>query len=93
MEQILGIAKKDQPSSINIQFERNMSSCIKKVLKREVQAAIITQEIPMESVKKVCFSGYTVPQKSTYFYPKVICGYLFGSIKQDDNDKKIDRSF
>lgn len=93
LEKVLGIMRKDQTTSNKIEFERNMSSCIKKVLKREVQVAIITQDIPMIAVKEVCYSGYTLPQKSTYFYPKVICGYLFGSIKNEDNDKKIDRSF
>lgn len=93
MEKVLGIKKEKQPSSKKIRFERSMSTCIKKAISGKVQAAIITQEIPMQTVKDVCFSGYTLPQKSTYFYPKVICGYLFGSIKPEDNNAKIDRSF
>lgn len=93
MEKVLGIKKEDQPSSGHIRFERSMSTCIKMAISNKVQAAIITQEIPMQTVKDVCFSGYTLPQKSTYFYPKVICGYLFGSIKPEDNHAKIDRCF
>lgn len=93
MEKVLGIKKDKQPTSKRIKFERNLSVCIKKAVKRKVQAAIITQEIPIETVKEVCYTGYTLPQKSTYFYPKVICGYLFGSIKPEDNNEKIDRSF
>ncbi|MFN8887581.1 MAG: hypothetical protein ACK5WF_08990 [Cyclobacteriaceae bacterium] len=46
--------------------------------------AIITQEVSIEEVKQVCASGFTMPQKSTYFYPKVISGFLFSSIKQDE---------
>lgn len=93
MEKVLGIMKEKQPSSDKIRFERNLSACVKEVISGRSQAAILTQEIPMQTVKKVCFSGYTLPQKSTYFYPKVICGYLFGSIKPEDNHAKIDRSF
>ncbi|MEO9964376.1 MAG: DUF1015 domain-containing protein [Reichenbachiella sp.] len=93
MEKVLGIKKEKQPSSKKIRFERSMSACIKKVLSGKVQAAIITQEIPMQTVKEVCYTGFTLPQKSTYFYPKVICGYLFGSIKPEDNNAKIDLSF
>jgi uncharacterized protein (DUF1015 family) len=55
-----------------------------KVIKSEAQMAIITQEISIEEVKEVCSSGYTMPQKSTYFYPKVICGFLFSSIQEDE---------
>lgn len=92
-EKVLGIPKSDQPKSEQIEFERNFYKCLKKVWKGNVNAAIITQDIPMHTVKEVCFSGYTLPQKATYFYPKVICGYLFGSIKQEENDEPIDRCF
>ena len=92
-EKVLGIPKSDQPKSDHIQFERNFNKCLKKVLRGKADAAIITQDIPMHTVKEVCFSGHTLPQKSTYFYPKVICGYLFGSIKEEDNNEPIDRCF
>ena len=84
IEKILGIPGKKQRSSENISFERNFMDCLAKVKSDEAQCALITQEISMEEVKSVCFSGYTLPQKSTYFYPKVICGFLFGSIKEED---------
>ncbi|EMR02802.1 DUF1015 family protein [Cesiribacter andamanensis] len=53
-------------------------------MKEEAQCALIIKDISMEEVKRVCYSGYTMPQKSTYFYPKVICGFLFSSIKEDE---------
>lgn len=84
IEKALGIPGKDQRDSRNITFERNFATCLTKTMKQEAQFAIITKEINMETVKKVCHSGFTLPQKSTYFYPKVICGYLFGSIKDDE---------
>lgn len=84
IEKALGIAGKDQRKSENISFDRSFSDCLKKVLKEEVQLAIITNEVSIEDVKKVCHSGATMPQKSTYFYPKVICGFLFSSIKEDE---------
>ncbi len=84
IEKVLGIPGKEQRSSENISFERSFTDCITKVLKDQAQLAIITQDISIETVKKVCESGYTLPQKSTYFYPKVICGFLFGSIKEDE---------
>lgn len=84
IEKCLGIAGKDQRKSPHISFERNFTVCVKKTLSSEAQCALITKELDMETVEKVCSSGYTLPQKSTYFYPKVICGYLFGSIKEDE---------
>jgi uncharacterized protein (DUF1015 family) len=46
--------------------------------------AIITNEVSIEDVKRICHSGFTMPQKSTYFYPKVICGFLFSSIREEE---------
>lgn len=84
IEKILGIAGKEQRKSEAIQFERSFSECLKKVMHIEAQMAIITNEVSIEDVKKVCDSGFTMPQKSTYFYPKVICGFLFSSIKEEE---------
>ena len=93
IEKALGILGKDQRASTNISFERNFATCLTKTIKNEAQFAIITQDIDMETVKKVCYSGHTLPQKSTYFYPKVICGYLFGSIKNDEFEIPLNPGF
>ena len=93
IEKGLGIPGKHQRSSRNISFERNFANCLSATIKGDAQFAIITQDISMEEVKKVCYSGYTLPQKSTYFYPKVICGYLFASIKQDEFEFPFDLGF
>jgi uncharacterized protein (DUF1015 family) len=84
IEKILGIAGKDQRGSENISFDRSYSDCLAKVIKGESQMAIIAQEVSIEEIKQVCASGYTMPQKSTYFYPKVVGGFLFSSIKEDE---------
>lgn len=84
IEEVLGISGKVQRSSPHLEFDRSFGDCLTKVITDEVQMAIITNDISMNDVKKVCYSGYTMPQKSTYFYPKVICGFLFSSIKDDE---------
>lgn len=84
IEKVLGINGKDQRKSENIVFDRSFSDCLKRVLQNEAQLAIITNEVSIDDVKNVCHSGATMPQKSTYFYPKVICGFLFSSINQQE---------
>ena len=84
IERALGIPGREQRQSQHIEYDRSFSDCYTKVINGEIQMAIITQEVSIEDVKKVCASGYTMPQKSTYFYPKVICGFLFGSILEDE---------
>ncbi len=84
IEKILGIPGKDQRISEYIEFNRSFSDCLTGVLKETYQMAMITQEISIEDVLKVCETGYTMPQKSTFFYPKVICGFLFSSIQENE---------
>ncbi|GJM29251.1 MAG: hypothetical protein DHS20C17_18860 [Cyclobacteriaceae bacterium] len=84
LQEILGIPGEEQRSSSNIDYDRNFTDCVTRVKEGASQMAVITNELTMDIVKKVCFSGYTLPQKSTYFYPKVICGLLFGSINEDE---------
>ena len=93
IEKCLGIAGKEQRGSHNIQFERNFTKCLQQVSSGAAQCALITKYISIETVKQVCYSGYTLPQKSTYFYPKVICGFLFGSIKDDEFNSFFDEAF
>jgi uncharacterized protein (DUF1015 family) len=84
LERLLGIRGKDQRSSEHVSFERSFSECMNQVQHGDKQVAIITNGISMQEVKNVCYSGYTMPQKSTYFYPKAICGYLFSSIDDEE---------
>ena len=92
-EKGLGILGKDQRSSSHLSFDRNFAECVIKASKGQCQLAIITQDISIETVKEVCYSGYTLPQKSTYFYPKVVCGFLFGTIHPDEFTSPFDAAF
>lgn len=89
IEKVLGILGKEQRQSDKIFFDRSFGDCLTKVIREEAQMAIITNEVSIEEVKNVCASGYTMPQKSTYFYPKVICGFVFSSIKEEDFKSEI----
>jgi uncharacterized protein (DUF1015 family) len=84
IEKVLGIPGKEQRKSEHISFDRSFSDCMARVIRDEAQMAIITQEVTLEEILAVCQSGYTMPQKSTYFYPKVICGFIFGSIQENE---------
>ncbi len=83
IEKTLGIEGKDQRADSHLEFERNFSTCLSKVQSGEAQIALITNDIKMQEILDVCHSGFTMPQKSTYFYPKAICGFLFNSIAED----------
>ena len=59
----------------------------------KARLAFITNEVTMDEVKRVCYSGAMMPPKSTFFYPKVITGFLFSSIEQHEFESEIDSCF
>ncbi|MEM9983433.1 MAG: DUF1015 domain-containing protein, partial [Bacteroidota bacterium] len=93
IEKVLGIPGRQQRNSEKITFSRSLSECLDQVKSGAAQAAFITQDIPIEVVKQVCRSGYTLPQKSTYFYPKVVCGFVFSSVAATAFDHLADQYF
>ena len=84
MEKVLGIPRANQARSPYINYERSFANCLYRVGKQEIQMALITNGVTIEEIKRICYSGHIMPQKSTYFYPKAICGFVFGSIKDDE---------
>jgi uncharacterized protein (DUF1015 family) len=84
IEKTLGIPGRMQRRSHQISFDRNFPDCLEQVHSGRQQLAIITNEISIEDVKQVCKSGYTMPQKSTYFYPKIITGFVFSSVNENE---------
>jgi uncharacterized protein (DUF1015 family) len=69
-----------QRDSDRIEYERGFAACLTNVIQGACQLALITNEVSIGDVKTVCRSGCTLPQKSTYFWPKVICGLVFSSL-------------
>ena len=80
IEKGLQIPGRYQRGDEHVSYQRNFASCLENVITGKSQMAIITNEVEMNQVLDVCHSGYTMPQKSTYFYPKAICGFLFASL-------------
>ncbi|WP_297334951.1 DUF1015 domain-containing protein [Algoriphagus sp.] len=90
---ILGIPLDEQRTKENLVYERNFSKCLREVQSGKASFAIITRELEMAQVLDVCNSGYLMPQKSTYFYPKALSGLIFASIDQDEFDFTYDAFF
>lgn len=82
IEKVLGIKLEDQRFSDKIEYERNLHRCIGKVGEGSADFAVITKEVSMSQVLEVCKTGFMMPQKSTYFYPKTVSGLLFASINE-----------
>lgn len=84
IEKTLGIPSEQQVGSEHIRFHQNLKTCIEKVESEEMQMALITNPVTILEMQKVCANKNVMPQKSTFFYPKVVCGLFFSSIHEDE---------
>jgi uncharacterized protein (DUF1015 family) len=84
IEKVLGIIGETQRHHKGILYERNFDVCLHDVQNKKAALALIVNGVSIEQVKKICYNGYLMPQKSTFFFPKAICGFVFGSIKETE---------
>ena len=85
IEKLLGIPGSKQRAAIELNFERDAVVCQSQVSTGKAQAALLTNPVSIESILSVCTSGHTLPQKSTYFYPKMMSGLIFSSVLPQDH--------
>lgn len=83
-ENLLGVDIESQRNWQDLSFLRDENVVKNKVKQGEVDIAFIMNAVSKEQMKQVCESGQIMPMKSTYFYPKVICGFVFGSVEEQD---------
>jgi len=52
-----------------------------KLARQKHCLAVMVPSTPIEAVKEIALANQTMPQKSTYFYPKVASGIVIHSVK------------
>jgi len=84
LEQLLHISEERLASGINIEYikdtENAIDESITKVDAGEKKAAFFMNPVKMEQLKKVTLAGEKMPQKSTYFYPKIYTGLTINKL-------------
>ncbi len=83
LEQRLGIDKENMARQLNLRYTRLVSEAVESVTSGESTAAFILNPTKIGEIKSVSLSGGKMPQKSTYFYPKLKTGLVMNTIKED----------
>ncbi|MFA5388386.1 MAG: DUF1015 domain-containing protein [Candidatus Omnitrophota bacterium] len=66
----------DPLDKIFIDFTKDLDYAIRKVNNHEFSFAILVNPVKITEIRDVAFLGRRMPQKSTYFYPKVLTGLV-----------------
>jgi uncharacterized protein (DUF1015 family) len=85
--QILGITSERLREQKNIEYCHVSEEAFHLVRDKGLQLAFILNPTRIEEVKEVALSGETMPQKSTYFYPKLLSGLVINRL---DPEEEID---
>lgn len=80
-ENILGIDKESMANQTNLTYTRDLKEAIRAVDSGEHQCAFILNPTRVTEIRDVAKAGEKMPQKSTYFYPKLITGLVMNEIE------------
>lgn len=81
LEQKLGIDKANMAQQINLTYTRSLTEAIDSVRSGAYQAAFLLNPTRVSEIRDVAAAGEKMPQKSTYFYPKLITGLTVNRLK------------
>ena len=80
LERLMGIDKDNMAKQINLRYTRDMDDAVNQV-KKGANCAFFLNPTRVKQIAAVGGAGQKMPQKSTYFYPKLITGLVMNKIK------------
>lgn len=80
LERVLGIDKANMAAQINLTYTRDARQAVRAVDRGEANACFLMNPTKVEEIRAVASAGEKMPQKSTYFYPKLITGLVMNSL-------------
>ena len=88
LEEALGISKEAQEAKRNIVYEKSSARALEEARTPGthhdgIQLVCFMNATPVEDVVAVCDSGEVMPQKSTFFHPKIPTGLVFHDLSGD----------
>ena len=76
LEKLMGIDKENMANQKNLTYTRSIEEALQSVEKGESQCAFLLNPTRVTEIRDVAAAGEKMPQKSTYFYPKLITGLV-----------------
>jgi uncharacterized protein (DUF1015 family) len=83
LEHLLGITPEAQAAKTNLYYPQDAAGALGELRGGKGQALFLMNATPVEQVRKVAEAGEVMPQKSTFFYPKVMTGLAIHTLEKD----------
>lgn len=80
LEEIFGIDKENMAQQINLTYTKFFEEAISSVDNGSAQCSFVLNSTKVTEIRDVASEGEKMPQKSTYFYPKMITGMVMNKL-------------
>ena len=84
LEHILGMEPEQQEGGDTVRYFEDEETVLQTLEKEEFQAAFLLNAPKAEEVLAIAAAGEKMPQKSTYFYPKLSSGLIVNKIDPEE---------
>jgi uncharacterized protein (DUF1015 family) len=81
LKHILGIDTKNPECQNNISYTVNIDEAAKNIEDGKFDLAFFINPTPISQVRKLAENGIRLPQKATYFYPKLLSGLVINKFE------------
>ncbi len=81
LESALGITPEAQAAKTNLWYPQDAPATLRELRAGKGQALFLMNATPVEEVRAVAEAGEVMPQKSTFFYPKVSTGLAIHTLE------------
>jgi len=81
LEAHLGIGSQERESEAHLTYTRDPHFALRSVKQGDYQMAFLLNPTRVEEVTAVAAAGDKMPQKSTFFYPKLLTGLVINSLE------------
>ena len=82
-ERIFGVTPEAIKAGGNLEYTIDAEGALDAVSNHRADGAFLMNPPSIEDVQRVSDSGATMPEKSTYFYPKLITGLFMNPLDED----------
>ena len=80
LEKIFGIDKENMAQQINLTYTKFFEEALCVVDSKKAQCSFVLNPTKVTEIRDVASVGEKMPQKSTYFYPKMITGMVMNKL-------------
>lgn len=79
---LLGLTPEKVAAGGHLRYVKKLEEALAEVESGQAQAAFLLDDLPVDGVARVSFAGQVLPQKSTFFYPKLGSGAVMYRLEE-----------